>query len=62
MCRWYSPRGARRGFLLAMLTVMMWLCWALGYIQGRAHAASIAASLYKSSLVRLDVTACTCRV
>ena len=34
MRRWYSPRGARRGFALAALATAIWLGWAIGYVQG----------------------------
>lgn len=34
MRHWYSPRGARRGLLLAGVTAALWACWAVGYSQG----------------------------
>ena len=34
MHRWYSPRGARRGLLLASVTALLWIVWAAGYTQG----------------------------
>lgn len=37
MNRWYSPRGARRGLLLAGLLAACWLCWAVGYTQSAAR-------------------------
>lgn len=40
MPHWYSPRGARRGLLLAGITAALWLGWALGYTQGAAAASA----------------------
>ncbi len=34
MRRWYSPRGARRGLILAGFTAVLWFVWAIGYAQG----------------------------
>lgn len=34
MKRWYSPRGARRGLLIAGIATVLWVVWALGYVQG----------------------------
>lgn len=34
---WFSPRGARRGVLLAALAALaaaLWCSWAVGYLQG----------------------------
>ncbi|MGV1046331.1 hypothetical protein [Limnohabitans sp.] len=31
---WFSPRGARRGVLLAALAAALWCSWAVGYLQG----------------------------
>lgn len=36
MHRWYSPRGARRGLILAGVTAALWIVWAVGYTQGVA--------------------------
>jgi hypothetical protein len=36
MRRWYSPRGARRGLILAGVTAVLWIVWAVGYTQGTA--------------------------
>lgn len=36
MTHWYSPRGARRGLLLAGIAALLWLSWAAGYLQGAA--------------------------
>lgn len=36
MGRWYSPRGARRGLILAGVTAALWIVWAVGYTQGSA--------------------------
>ena len=38
MRRWISPRGARRGFILASLATVAWLGWAVGYIQAASAA------------------------
>ena len=34
MRRWYSPRGARRGLLIAGIAAVLWLSWAAGYVHG----------------------------
>ncbi len=31
---WYSPRGARRGLLLAGIAAALWASWAAGYVYG----------------------------
>jgi hypothetical protein len=31
---WFSPRGARRGVLLAAFAAALWCSWAVGYLQG----------------------------
>ena len=36
MKRWYSPRGARRGILLATLAAAIWAGWALAYTRNAA--------------------------
>ncbi len=36
MGSWYSPRGARRGLILAGVTAALWIVWAVGYTQGAA--------------------------
>lgn len=38
MSRWYSPRGARRGLILAGITAALWIVWAVGYTQGAAKS------------------------
>jgi len=40
MRRWYSPRGARRGVLIATLAAALWTSWAMGYIQGASRNGS----------------------
>jgi hypothetical protein len=30
----FSPRGARRGMLLASIGAALWLSWAVGYLHG----------------------------
>lgn len=30
----YSSRGARRGLLIAAVTMSVWVAWAIGYSQG----------------------------
>jgi hypothetical protein len=37
MRRWYSPRGLRRGLLLAGIASALWLCWVAGYLQATVH-------------------------
>jgi len=39
MSRWYSPRGARRGLLLAVVTIILWITWAVLYTQGLSDVA-----------------------
>lgn len=34
MNRYFSPRGAKRGLILAALAVLVWSCWAIGFLQG----------------------------
>ena len=38
MSRWYSPRGARRGLLLAVAAIILWITWAVLYMQGMPDA------------------------
>lgn len=38
MRTWYSPRGARRGMLLAVVAAAVWLGWAVGFVQGSRPA------------------------
>jgi hypothetical protein len=38
MRHWYSPRGARRGLLVAGLAAALWICWAVAYSQGTIKA------------------------
>ena len=33
MNRYFSPRGARRGALIAVVTAGIWMAWAVGYSQ-----------------------------
>jgi len=54
---WYSPRGVRRGLVLAMLTVALWLSWAVGYVQGAVQAAAPSMS---SPMVWVDASHPTC--
>lgn len=44
MRRWYSPRGARRGLILAGVTAALWIVWAVGYTQGATTAPKSSAS------------------
>jgi hypothetical protein len=30
----YSPKGARRGILIAVITAGIWSAWAIGFSQG----------------------------
>ena len=34
MKRYFSAQGAKRGLVLAALAVLLWGCWAIGYLQG----------------------------
>ena len=34
MKRYFSAQGAKRGLVLAALVVLLWGCWAIGYLQG----------------------------
>lgn len=34
MKRYFSPRGAKRGLALAAVAVVLWGCWAIGFLQG----------------------------
>jgi|APTNR8051073442_1049403.scaffolds.fasta_scaffold39551_2 hypothetical protein len=49
MKRWYSPRGAKRGLLLAGLAALLWLSWAAGFTLGRAQTVAIPFSIPHSS-------------
>jgi hypothetical protein len=40
MNRYFSSRGAKRGLILAALTLLVWCCWAVGYWQGVEGATS----------------------
>ena len=40
MKRFFSAQGAKRGFMLAALAVLLWGCWAIGYLQGLDGAQS----------------------
>jgi hypothetical protein len=44
MGRWYSPRGARRGLILAGITAALWIVWAVGYTQGATKVPKSSAS------------------
>lgn len=54
MNRWYSPRGAKRGLLLAGLTALLWLSWAAGYTLGRAQTVAIPFSIPHLSPTNID--------
>ncbi len=43
MKRYFSQRGAKRGFALAALAVVLWCCWAIGFLQGAEGAGSTSA-------------------
>jgi hypothetical protein len=45
MNRYFSPSGAKRGLILAALAVVLWSCWAVGYLQG-VEAADSASTLW----------------
>ncbi len=62
MRRWYSPRGASRGLILAGVTAAVWIVWAEGYRQGittdarKGASGSITVPAYTSCcLKRLEV-------
>ena len=38
MRRWYSPRGARRGLVLAGITAALWIVGVVGYTQVATQA------------------------
>lgn len=50
MRRWYSPRGARRGLILAGITAALWIVWAVGYTQGATKAPKSSASPSTTSM------------
>lgn len=54
MKRWYSPRGAKRGLLLAGLTALLWLSWAAGFTLGRAQTVAIPFSIPHLSPTNID--------
>lgn len=53
MRRWYSPRAARRGLILAGVTAALWIVWAVGYTQGATTAPKSAASPTTSTPVNV---------
>lgn len=57
MSRWYSPRGARRGLLLAVVTIMLWITWAVLYTRGLPDTAP-AAMPPAPTLTSQDATCC----
>jgi hypothetical protein len=40
MKRYFSPQGAKRGLILAAIAVLMWCCWAIGYLSGLSERIS----------------------
>ena len=63
MKQWYSPRGARRGLVLAMLAAAFWGGWAVAYTQSiaaeaNAHAA-ITFSMNEVTPTPVDKACCT---
>ncbi len=54
MKRWYSPRGAKRGLLLAGLATLLWLSWAAGFALGRAQTVAIPFSIPHSSPTNIN--------
>ena len=60
MRRWYSPRGARRGLILAGVTAAVWIVWAEGYRQGITTVAPKGAS--GSITVPADTSCCLKRL
>lgn len=49
MGRWYSPRGAPRGLILAGVTAALWIVWAVAYTQEAAKALAPSATPNTSS-------------
>ena len=37
----YSPRGARRGFVIALAAVCMWMGWAVGWLMSTPQTAKV---------------------
>ena len=57
MRRWYSPRGAQRGLLMAGIVALVWLSWAIGYSQGASKTpANAAPHVQVQSCLQLSVT------
>lgn len=54
MRHWYSPRGARRGLLLAGIAAALWAYWAVGFIQGAAKAPAPASASKTNSPVNVQ--------
>jgi hypothetical protein len=34
MKRYFSQRGSKRGFIIAAIALVLWCCWAVGFLQG----------------------------
>jgi hypothetical protein len=60
MRRWYSPRGARRGLILAGVNAALWIVWTVGYTQGATTAPKSSASPTTTS-TPVNVVACCLR-
>ena len=60
MNRWYSPRGARRGLLAASLVLLVWLGWAIAYMQGLIQTSEKHGREGPSAPPRIDSQRCMC--
>lgn len=60
MKRVYSPRGARRGLLLAAIFMAGWCGWALGYTQSAQLSASMLILEQSPATIHEERTSC-CR-
>ena len=58
MKRVYSPRGARRGFLLAAIFMAGWCGWALGYTQSAQLPANMLILEQSSTTIHEERTSC----
>lgn len=58
MRRWYSPREARRGLILAGITAALWIVWAVGYTQGAAKAPQQSATPTTTTSTPVNVACC----
>jgi hypothetical protein len=57
---WYSPRGVRRGLVLAMLTAAFWISWAVGYAQGCIEVSMHADTATRNRMILVDMNRPAC--